>query len=439
VCVLGKVDAYASSIASNPRLPNRLLVTATTRDSFLENLRELVLNHKRILSVGATANSLEEGVISARKSWFPELSVTTFAGYENRNNTEGTANTSLPPRELDLTLTQPIFDFGAKSSTIKLAELQLQKANYSAHRTKQGLILEAISAQVALISASRIKRYAVRSVVNIKRQAQLEDARVSKGSGFSTDVLQAKVQLAGAEARLVQAKGTYKAALNRYRNIFGSLPSENTGLDELLVPVSSLPKHIDDALLRALTKNPQIQSLRIDVDIARTTVQQTRSRLLYPSLNLVLDGKLKRNVSGTRGATTEALVKVEMKHVFNLGGSGLNDISATRSNYTASLNQLSDATNIVEEQARNAYEQLRITQETSTLLRNQANISSEFLELARKERRLGRRSLIDVLAGETAEINALSDAEAVKSQVIIAAYNMLFIMGELEIINIETK
>ena len=59
------------------------------------------------------------------------------------------------------------------------------------------------------------------------------------------------------------------------------------------------------------------------------------------------------------------------------------------------------------------------------------------MALAREERRLGTRSLIDVLSGETAEINALSDAEAANSQVAIAAYTLLFIIGELTVEAVE--
>ena len=42
-----------------------------------------------------------------------------------------------------------------------------------------------------------------------------------------------------------------------------------------------------------------------------------------------------------------------------------------------------------------------------------------------------------MLSGETAEINALSDAESAKSQVAIAAYTLLFILGELDVEAVE--
>ena len=64
-------------------------------------------------------------------------------------------------------------------------------------------------------------------------------------------------------------------------------------------------------------------------------------------------------------------------------------------------------------------------------MRNLADIAAEFLELARKERQLGKRSLIDVLAGETNLINSQSDAASAESDVIIASISLLSVMGQL--------
>ena len=124
---------------------------------------------------------------------------------------------------------------------------------------------------------------------------------------------------------------------------------------------------------------------------------------------------------------------MELKYNFNVAGAAFNNVNSTQHNLVATSNQLQDATNLVEEQAKNTFEQFEITRQNASFLQNQANISGEFLALAREERRLGTRSLIDVLSGETAEINALSDAAAANSQVAIAAYTLLFILGELTV------
>ena len=68
---------------------------------------------------------------------------------------------------------------------------------------------------------------------------------------------------------------------------------------------------------------------------------------------------------------------------------------------------------------------------------NQARISGEFLELARKERQAGNRTLLDVLNGETAFINAQSDAIAARIEVLINSFTLLSLMGGLSIDSIE--
>ena len=71
--------------------------------------------------------------------------------------------------------------------------------------------------------------------------------------------------------------------------------------------------------------------------------------------------------------------------------------------------------------------------EKCRILTNQARISGEFLELARKERQAGNRTLLDVLNGETAFINAQSDAIAAKIEVLINSFTLLSLMGGLSI------
>jgi len=415
------------------------IVFQGSAETFVEKLNQLVLTHKRILAAKETVKSFEERLSVSNKAWFPELSSTMFYGYEQRNLAPGNRNTYMPPHEVDLKITQPLFDFGSKSSALEVSKLQLMQSEYVLDATIQGIVLEAITAQVNLISTIDLEAYAKRSVSNIKKQAKLENARVSIGSGFSTDVLQAKAQLAGAEARYTLAKGARSTAENRYRSVFGSLPAENKNLEQLEIPTDRLPVSIDVAVSRSLKNNAQIKALLVARDIAKASVKQTRATEFSPTVNLILDTKYKHNVSGTSGNAYETILKGELTYNFNLGATSFNNVASVKADYFASANRLMDAQNLVEEQARNSYEQLRITQTNAQFLRNQANISGEFLRLARKERRLGRRSLLDVLSGETVEINASSDATSAENQVIVAAYSMLFVMGDLSLEDVKVK
>ena len=400
---------------------------------FQEELEDLLLTHKRILAVKAVVESLGEGLQASKKALFPDVSLTALQGHEHRNNIDGTANTGVAITEFDLTVTQPIDIWDAKGSAIEISHLQLQQGKLGLQQTVQSVLLEAVSATIQLRAAILVKGYAESSVANIKNQAQLEDAKVTKGAGLTTDVLQAKIQLAGAEARLSLSKGALNQAINRYHSVFGYEPPTGPDILTIGVPLYKLPRTKEECIRLALENNFQIQSIRSSEQVAKASIKQTRTSSFRPNLNLIVDSKYKSNVSGIIGNTNEWIAKLEMKYNFNVGGSAMNNYKASQQNYLAASNQVQDAINLVKEQAKNTFEQFQIAQENAGFLENQANIAGEFLALAREERQLGRRSLIDVLSGETAEINARSDAETAKTQVAISAYTLLFILGKLDI------
>ena len=414
-----------------------LMIPPAYAQTFTEELRDLITNHKRILATKATVDSLTEGSSISKKAYWPEISVTALQGHESRKNVEGTLDTGLGASEFDASITQPIDLWHSKGSAVEIAQLQLEQGKLGLEQTIQSVILEAITATIGLSSATLIEDYARRSVSNIKKQAQLEDARVAKGSGLSTDVLQAKIQLAGAQARLTLAEGALGQSINRYRAVFGYEPPGRDTLPIIILPLSRVPASKDECVRLALENNFQIRSLRSAEELARISIKQTRADQFAPTLNFIVDSKLKNNISGIRGSTNEWIAKFELKYNLNVAGSAFNNVKSSEYNYIATSNQLQDATNLIEEQAKNTFEQYEITQKNANFLENQANIAGEFLALAREERRLGTRSLIDVLSGETAEINALSDAQSAKSQVAIAAYTLLFILGELDVEAVE--
>ncbi len=402
-------------------------------ESLRETLAELVKNHKRMKAANADLEAAREGAMVSGGSWYPTLDVTGHYGFEEQRKGEGTADTHLPSRELDFKITQLLYDFGSTNVSIEQAGLGVTQTEAILEATRQGLLLEAISAHMGIISANEILRFAKGSEANIKRQTELEDARVKRGSGFSTDVLQAKAQLAGAQARRVQAEGALHQARYRYLAVFGKLPDDITKLKKPATPLDLLPDNVDAAVSQALEKNLQIQATEIASAIARSQTKKSFSDGFLPTFNLIAENKYKRDVAGTVGFKGEQIIRVEGTYTFNLGGTSFNTMEASKQAYLAAESRLGDAKNLVAEQARVAWQQLETSRLNAEFLRNQANIASEFLELARKERRLGRRSLIDVLAGETALINASSDATAAETGVSTSAFSLLAVMGRLSL------
>lgn len=403
-------------------------VSAETLETLLPYVIE---NHDRVRASKSRLTAARNRAREALGDWFPTLSQTANAGHETQQNDNGD-DSSTGFHEWDVSLTQLLWDFGSTNAAVDKARLQVEAARYDLIETRQSLILEAITAYLNVIRSNAALNFAKDSEENIRKQTGLEEALVGLGSGFSTDVLQAKTQLAGAQARRAQSEGGLTNALNRYQAVFGRMPDEITALEQVPFPAPFLPTTLTQATDIAFESNPSLKNAILDADIAMEDLRKARADNFMPKIDATAERKFKKNVGGTIGSEQETLAKVEMTFDFNLGFTAVNTLKASESDLSATTFTAADTRRNIEEQVRNAWQQLQTAKQTASHLNNQANIAAAFLELARNERQLGRRSLIDVLSGETNLINAKSDALSAETDVLIAAYGLLAAAGLLE-------
>ena len=397
-----------------------------------ETLTTLLAQHDRIRAAEGDLAAARDRAKAAVGVRYPTLNLTTHYGYEAQNKFES-ANTSMPSREIDLKLTQELWNFGASTAAIESARLTFKQANENLELAKQTLLLEAISAILDVYLTQRKLEYAIQSVSNIKLQTELEDARVQEGSGFSADVLQAKSQLVDAEALRIKIKEEADAALDRYNAIFGDYPQIKKSSSKLKIPTQLLPISLSEAIKIAQENNPRLASSEVGVKLATATVAETQANELFPSINLVSSTKQKVDASGTKGYQGEYMVKVEVAYDFNFGLSSVRQLQATKKDREATARRLRETRDQIEEQVKNKWKGLLAAHENAGLLVTKTIIAQELLKHTREERDLGRRSLMDVLAQETKLINTLSEAVAAETKTVTKAYELLEAIGRLDV------
>ena len=122
---------------------------------------------------------------------------------------------------------------------------------------------------------------------------------------------------------------------------------------------------------------------------------------------------------------------------FNLGWTARNTVRAAELTEEAAFRRSNQVFTEIEEQVRNAWQNFRTARSNALLLNQKAELATEFLKLAREERKLGKRSLIDVLAGETNLLNAQADATAAKRDVAINAFTVLSFVSSLSLADVD--
>lgn len=401
-----------------------------------EALSRLLQEHALISQADKELASAQQQVKVAESAWFPTLTVSGLYGREHIDRDVGT-DTKMNRSELDASLRQTLWDFGKTSGAITKAEKAVTREELERDLQAQNLMLAGIEAYVNLIKAYRVTQFARQSEKNIKQQTRLEDTRISNGKGYTTDVLQAKAQLAGARAKRVSAEQQLSTAKNRYVAVFNTPAPDEVDMVMPTMPNTLLPTNIDDLINHVVLNNPDVRRGQASVAVAAAEIERVKASEWMPNLDLVASTSHQRNKDGVEGDRINNEVFVQFSWNIGVSGQANHQVKSATADEAAQQAQADYTLMTAKETAENAWSDLILAKERAGYLQDQAEIAGQFLELARKERELGRRSLIDVLSGETSLINAQSDYSAAQADVVIASYNIVRSMGKLTLDNLK--
>ena len=400
--------------------------------SLSADLITLLDTHPRIVSARHLVEVSQQALAAAYSGYYPTIAAQTSAGHETLREPDGNDDTSMGGRDATLSVSQRVYDFGATQSAIDLERLRTKRATIFAQRVEQEVLQEGISAYIGVISAVRQIDFAQQSVENVKRQANVEDLRVSRGAGYQTDVLQAKSQLAGAQARLVASEGALEQAISDYQAVFNKKP-DLEALPEALPTMNpmNLPISLEDGLETLLRDSPRLALARIDRDISQEETEGARANNLFPTFDLEGSQVWQNDRGGVEGSQIDSTISFRMSYQFDGGLTMFNRVREAEARDLATRRLYDDLLNVVNQEMQVAWSLYQTNLKNAELLKAQSELALGFLELAREEREAGKRSLIEVLSGETAYITALSDADLAVANILQAQLTIIGLVNGL--------
>ena len=392
----------------------------------------LLNQHERIKAAEDRRDSAIHRLREAYGGWYPRVDLNADAGHESVRDASNNDTYEVKDTQ-QLKTTQLLTDFGKTSSTVERARNELEGAKAGLLAVRQGILLEGIVAYLNVIKTREQLFYAKKSESNLQRQNSMEERLVKKKAGISSDVLQTRSQLAGSRALRVTFEGAFEKAKIRFKTVFKEDLTESEIKDFNLpeLPASKLPETLDQAIETALKSNPIIHQAQYNVKTSEQDLVNRKSTY-YPNLNLFAEGNRRMNNSGEEGDKLELYAGVELTYNFYKGGSDRAAIKAAQSNLSEAKNLLTETEWITRQDTRNAWQDHITASGSFKYLQEQADIMGEFLSLARKERKLGTRSLLDVLNGEVSYINAISLAVSAKIDMLTFNYSLLRATGKLD-------
>lgn len=410
--------------------------------SLADLLPGLLVTHERVLAKQSQIEASTFGVEASRSGWFPRLDLTADTSSEQIGK-PGSQTDDYTTRERNMQQirgTQLLYDFDATSLRVEQSKNVLEQSQFEAVSTKQDLLLEGIAAYLDVYKTYKQVEYASRSEERIKQQTGIEETLVKRGAGVSSDVLQAKQQLLGAMALRVNIEGELAKARARFRAVFGYAPELNEirEFEKPVLPADLLPATPDEAVDTASAESPLLKAAGASVEASSKQVEIDRTRF-YPNFNLFAEARRRENDNGDLGVRDTSSFGVEMAWNLFSGFGDEAQLSASRATVAQARYSHADLKRTVEQSVRTAWQDLRTNRRNAKLLREQTDILGEFMDIAKRERTLGTRSLLDVLVAEVNYINAVSAAVAAETDAIRSGYTALHAMGKLDVALFENK
>lgn len=403
--------------------------------SLVEDLQSLADSHPDIMAKQKALLAAEQSIRAARSGYLPTASLTADTGTERVNNPTRRAvqgeGSTLHRDTSGLTVTQKLFDGYYTDSTVESARISHDIAEAALRATRQVRLRDGALAYTDVLRFGRLIELSRENERKVQEQMNLEDERVQKGAGISSDVLAAKQRLQVAKERRVAFEGSFHEAVATYTLAFGRAPNV-AALQDPPLPVSVLPATLEDALATAERENPVLEQAARKTALA-SEGRRTAESGYYPTLDLVGRGNYEDNKDATIGTRRDWSVLLQANWELFSGFKTDAQVAKASHDYAASRDDQLYSGRQIAESVRKAWYKLQVARERSSLLQNAAVLAEEVWEARKKQREAGKATVQEVLDEETRINDARINYTEAHFDMVQAAYELLTAMGRFEL------
>ena len=389
----------------------------------------MLSDHPQLSAAAAAVNAATAGEEVAFSGFLPRVTVFSDAGYEDTDR-PGPADLTSSRFSATAEAAWNIFDGYGTTSRHDAARLSTRIAEQSERRTRQAVLLEAATSYLEVMRQVDLLRLSRSNEAAIKRQLEIEDERVKRGSGIAVDVLLAKSRLQVSRERLTLVESRLLDAESRYRQVFGHAP-ETGALEAPVLPRGLLPSDLETAGAALDSENPAILSSQRQVERANAARREAHSGY-YPSLDLVGRSNWEDDVDGLDGKKTQWTMLARLRWDLFSG-------FATKARVAQAAEQYSEAISTARQVERKSQEALALswheldsTAERVQLLANAVVIAAEVYDARVKLRDAGKETSLNVLDAENELLAACINFVNADFENRASVYRVLFQVGRLE-------
>jgi adhesin transport system outer membrane protein len=362
-------------------------------------LGSMVENHPDILQKRQELSSANHELQIAHSGFLPKINLRSSIAQE-RANTQmtGFANRDFNTLNTNITLTQNLFSGFATDSEIAQKKHNIQMKSYELEEKINDLSLRLIKSYLDVLKADELLEVEQENAKAHEKMYQKITLKTQSGSGRIADHKEMLSKLALSYVNTLTQDNNYNDAAAILRSVMGYYPKSNT-LVKPSIATLALPSTLEEALDKAIQKNPTLLISRSQIESSKNAVSMERSNY-YPKVDAEMNARAYDNANGTGNIDKTAAAMVTLS--YNLYNGGSDEARVMRS--------LSEASNAIEhrrsferdviEKMAKAYNAYAVFERQKPFLEVYRDASFEKTHFYQEEFDLGRRSLIDLLESE---------------------------------------
>lgn len=214
------------------------------------------------------ANLVQGRYVEERAAALPQLGLNAGVSYSKDDGMKalyGSAQLQ-SSRNVEVSLSQPLFTWGKLSAAIRAAEVGLQTADQQLRLYRQAAFREVSTAFYDLLLARELHRLAQENQAQKKRHQEEAHRKFSAGTATDYDLLAADVELENARPEVIRSANGIRTAKERLRFLLG-IDQEEFEISGRIESSTTAAPGYAAALATALEKRPELVDQRLRIGI----------------------------------------------------------------------------------------------------------------------------------------------------------------------------
>jgi adhesin transport system outer membrane protein len=255
----------------------------------------------------------------ASSGWRPSVDLQASASRVEGDSpvVGGTRLSDYNASNVELSVTQNLFDGFDTTYRVKQTEARMQSALFELYDTADNIALDAVQAYLDVLKQKRLLELAVENVNSHEETLKKIRQRSRSGVGRRSQLEQTEGRIARAQASWVAQQNNVEDALSAAHELLGRYINPQQLLEPLAPP--STTQNLDDLIDEALVKHPALRVASYNIDAALLDQQRSKNTR-YPNLDLKLAKEVGDNISGIPGDRDELSLVLNLKYNLYNGG-----------------------------------------------------------------------------------------------------------------------